>query len=252
MLKGGWPALLESSVEEAVLLNRAYVDLLTEVDVSRVSNVRRDPLKVKALLKSLARNTATLAENTALAADIKEHERSDLSRPTMVDYLDALERLMIVDNQPAYSAHIRSSASLRKSPKRHLCDVSLAVAALELSKDALLKDLKFTGFLFESLATHDLKVYAQANDAAVFHYRDSSGLEVDAIVQQYGGAWAAFEVKLGAGMVEDAARNLTKFAYNLDLSKAKKPSSLNIIVGTGMSFTRADGINVISLGSLGK
>lgn len=252
IMKGGWPALLESSVEEAVLLNRAYVNLLAEVDMSRVSNIKRDPLKVRALLKSLARNTATLVENTTLAADIREYENNELSRPTIIDYLDALGRLMITDNQPAFNTHIRSSASLRKSSKRHLCDVSLAVAALELSKDVLLSDLKYAGFLFESLVTHDLKIYAQANDAEVFHYHDSSDLEIDAIVQQYGGTWAAFEIKLGMGMIDEAANNLTKFVNNLNLNKTQKPSSLNIIIGTGMSFTRADGINVISLGSLGK
>jgi predicted AAA+ superfamily ATPase len=252
IIKGGWPALLGASVAEAMLLNRAYVDLLAEVDMSRVSNIKRDPLKVKALLKSLARNTATLVENTTLSADIKAHENSDLSRPTIIDYLDALEQLMIIDDQPAFNPHVRSSASLRKSAKRHFCDVSLAVAALGLAKEALLKNLKYSGFLFESLVTHDLKIYAQANDAEVFHYRDSSGLEVDAIVQQYGGAWAAFEIKLGAGMIDEAAANLIRFAKKIDENKTQKPASLNIITGTGMSFTRLDGINVISLASLGK
>jgi len=252
MIKGGWPALLESTVDEAILLNRAYIDLLAEADMSRVSNVKRDPLKVRALLKSLARNTATMVENTTLASDIKEQENSELSRPTIIDYMDALGRLMIMDDQKAFNPHIRSSASLRKSAKRHFCDVSLAVAALGLNKEALFKDLKYTGFLFESLVTHDLKVYAQANDAEVFHYRDSSGLEVDAVVQQYGGVWAAFEIKLGVGMIEEAAQNLKKFANNLDTTKTQKPASLNIITGTGMSFTRADGIHVVSLGSLGK
>jgi predicted AAA+ superfamily ATPase len=251
IIKGGWPALLESSVDEAMLLNRAYVDLLAEVDMSRVSDVKRDPLKIKALLKSLSRNISTLVGNTTLTTDIKAHENSDLSRSTIIDYLNVLEQLMIIDPQPAFNPHIRSSASLRKSAKRHFCDVSLAVAALGLNKETLLKDLKYTGFLFESLVTHDLKVYAQANDGEVSHYRDSSGLEIDAIVQQYGGTWAAFEIKLGVGMIEEAAENLNKFVRNLDLTKTRKPSSLNIIVGTGRSFTRTDGINVISFGSLG-
>jgi uncharacterized protein len=252
MIKGGWPGLLDSSVEDAILINRSYVDLLTEVDMSRVSNVKRDPLKVRALLKSLSRNIATLVENSTLSADIKEFENNELSRPTIIDYLDALDRLMITDNQPAFNTHIRSSASLRKSAKRHFCDVSLAIAALRLTKNSLLNNLKFTGFLFESLVTHDLRVYAQANDAEVFHYRDSNNLEVDAIVQQYDGTYAAFEIKLGVGMIDEAASNLIKFANNIDVSKTQKPSSLNIIVGTGMSFTRADGVHVISLASLGK
>jgi predicted AAA+ superfamily ATPase len=252
IIKGGWPGLLKSSQKEALLLNRAYIDLLAEVDMSRVSNIKRDPVKVKNLLRSLARNTAALIDNTTIAKDIKEHENADISRPTLIDYLDALEQLMITENQPAWNTHIRSSASLRKSPKRHLTDVSLAVAALKADKEMLLNDVKFTGFLFESLAIHDLRVYAQSIDAEVSYYRDSSGLEVDAIVQKYNGDWAAFEVKLGVGMIDEAAENLLKFAKVLDNKKTAAPKSLNIIVGTGMSYVRQDAINVISIASLGQ
>jgi predicted AAA+ superfamily ATPase len=157
----------------------------------------------------------------------------------------------IIEDQPAWNTHIRSSASLRKSKKRHLADVSLAVSALGADKKRLLDDLKITGFLFESQATHDLRVYAGNNDASVFYYRDSSALEVDAIVEKYNGDWAAFEIKLGTGMIEEAAQNLKKLANNIDTRKTKPPQSLNIIVGTGISYTRSDGINVISIGSLG-
>jgi predicted AAA+ superfamily ATPase len=125
------------------------------------------------------------------------------------------------------------------------------VAALGADENSLLNDLNFTGFLFESLATHDLRVYAQANDAKVYHYRDSSGLEVDCIVQKYNGDWCAFEIKLGTGQIDVAATNLHKFASILDTKKTKPPKSLNIITGTGMSYTRQDGINVVSLASLG-
>jgi len=231
-------------------LNRAYIDLLAEVDMSRVSNIKRDPAKVRNLLRSLARNSATLADITTLESDIREKEHSDISRPTIYDYLDALDRLMIIENQPAWNTHIRSSSSLRKSPKRHFTDVSLASASLGADKKSLLNDVKFTGFLFESLAVHELRVYAQANDAKVYHYRDSSGLEVDAIVQKYNGDWCAFEIKLGTGQIEEAVANLNKFATILD-KKVKPPKSLNIITGTGISYTRKDGINVISLASLG-
>jgi predicted AAA+ superfamily ATPase len=183
---------------------------------------------------------------------VKTVEDADLSRPTIADYLDALSKLMIFEEQPAFNTHIRSANSLRKSPKRHFCDVSLAVAALKLSKEALLKDLKYCGFLFESLAYHDLKIYARANDAEVSHYRDSTGLEIDAVVRQNGGAWAAFEVKLGIGMHDEAAKNLLKLNDVIDASKFSKPASLNIITGTGMSYTRPDGVNVVSIGALGK
>ncbi|KAA6303289.1 MAG: hypothetical protein EZS26_000518 [Candidatus Ordinivivax streblomastigis] len=251
MIKGGWPALLETSIAGAMVINAGYVDLLAEVDMSRVSNVQRDPVKVKALLKAISRNIATLVDNTTLEKDIKSKDNDSLSRPTVIDYLNALERLMILEEQPAFGTHIRSANSLRKSPKRHLCDVSLAVAALGLDQQSLLNDLRYCGFLFESLVYHDLKVYARANDATVFHYKDSTDLEIDAIVQKRNGDWAAFEVKLGVGQIEEAAQNLLHFNSIIDTNKTNLPKSLNIITGTGWSYTRPDGINVISLASLG-
>lgn len=251
IITGGFPALIGKNIRQASDLNRAYVDLLAEVDMSRVSNTKRDTVKVRHLLRSLARNTATIVDITTLESDILEKEHKDISRPTIYDYLDALDRLMITENQPAWNTHIRSSSSLRKSPKRHFTDVSLAVAALGADKESLLNDVKFTGFLFESLATHELRVYAQANDAKVYHYRDSSGLEVDAIVQKHNGDWCAFEIKLGTGQIEEAAASLNKFVSILDKDKVKQPKSLNILTGTGISYTRKDGINVISLSSLG-
>lgn len=251
IITGGFPALIGKNIEQAYDLNRAYIDLLAEVDMSRVSNTRRNPAKVRNLLRSLARNTATMVDVTSLEADIQEKEFKNISRPTIYDYLDALERLMIIENQPAWNTHIRSSSSLRKTPKRHFTDVALAVAALGADKESLLNDLKFTGFLFESLATHELRIYAQANDAKVYHYRDSGGLEVDAIVQKHNGDWCAFEIKLGIGQIEEAAASLNKFVSILDGNSVKPPKSLNIITGTGISYTRTDGINVISLASLG-
>jgi predicted AAA+ superfamily ATPase len=251
MLIGGWPSLLQENTKNAINMNSGYVDLLCEVDMGRLSGMKRDPFKVRSLLRSLARNTATLVDNKTLESDVKSSDKGELSRNTISDYLDALSRLMILYEQPAFNPHIRSSAWLRKSPKRHLCDTSLAAAALGLDKDALLKDIKYTGFLFETLATHELNVYAKANDATVFHYNDSNGLEVDAIVQKRNGDYAAFEIKLGVGFIEEAASNLTRFVQGLDLSKTAVPKSLNIITGTGMSYRRSDGINVISLASLG-
>ena len=248
---GGFPGLLGKSPGQASDVNRAYVDLLAEADMSRVSNTKRDPAKVRKLLRSLARNSATLVEITTLEKDIREKEFNDISRPTIYDYLATLDRLMITENQPAWNTHIRSSASLKKSPKRHFTDVALAVAALGADKNSLLNDVKFTGFLFESLAVHELRIYAQANDAKVYHYRDSSNLEVDAIVQKYNGDCCAFEIKLGTGQIEEAAASLNKFVSVLDDRRVALPKSLNIITGTGISYTRKDGINVISLASLG-
>jgi predicted AAA+ superfamily ATPase len=251
LIIGGFPTLLNKNISQATDLNRAYVELLAEVDMSRVSDVKRDPVKVRNLMRSLARNTATLVDISALESDIREKENGGITRPTVYDYLDALNRLMIVEDQPAWNTHIRSSSSLRKASKRHFTDVSLAVATLGADENSLLNDLNFTGFLFESLVTHELRVYAQANDAKVFHYRDSSGLEVDSIVQKYNGDWCAFEIKLGTGQYDVAAASLKKLVSILDTKKTKPPKSLNIITGTGISYTRNDGINVISLASLG-
>lgn len=251
IIMGGFPALMGKSIRQANDLNRAYIDLLAEVDMSRVSNTKRDPVKVRNLLRSLSRNVATMVEIKTLESDIREKDNSEISRPTIYDYLDALDRLMITENQPAWNTHIRSSSSLRKAPKRHFTDVALAVAALGIDKKSLFNNLKFTGFLFESLVTHELRVYAQVNDAKVYHYHDSSGLEVDAIVQKYNGDWCAFEIKLGTGQIEEAAASLNKFVSILDKQKVSLPKSLNIITGTGISYTRNDGINVISLASLG-
>jgi predicted AAA+ superfamily ATPase len=242
---GGFPGYIGKTMRSAIDLNRAYIDLLAEVDISRVPEVKRDPIKVLTLLRSLARNTSTLAEITTLEAD------TGISRPTIYDYLGALERLMIVEDQPAWNAHLRSSASLRKASKRHFTDACLAVAAIGATKESLLADMKYTGFLFESLAVHELRVYGQANDAKVYHYHDTNNLEVDAIVQKYNGDWCAFEIKLGVGQIDEAAANLLKLSSVVDTGRSSAPKSLNIITGTGISYTRPDGINVISLASLG-
>jgi len=252
LIIGGWPTLLNSSLRNALKLNKSYVDLLCEVDMGRINGIKRDPLKVKSLIRSLSRNIATLVENSTLEKDIKLADKSEISRNTISEYMDALSRLMILYEQPAFNTHIRSSASLRKSPKRHLCDPSLAIAALGLDKTSLMKDFNYLGFLFESLAIHELKVYARANDAQLLHYQDSYGLEIDAIVQKRNGDYAAFEIKLGVGYIEQAAANLKKFAQTVDTDKMGEPKSLNIITGTGTSYRRSDGINVISLGILGK
>lgn len=251
IIKGGFPTLMNSTINQAMEVNRAYVELLAEVDMSRVSQSRRDPIKIRSLLKSLARNTSTLVDNVVIEKDIKAHESMGLSRPTIYDYLDVLNRLMILEDQPAWNIHIRSSHTLRNSPKRHFTDVSMAVAALGANQQTLLNDLNFTGFLFESMVIHDLRVYGQANDAKVYHYRDSSGLEIDSILQKYNGDWCAFEIKLGTGQIDDAASNLLRFARLINTEKCDPPKSLNIITGTGMSYTRKDGVNVISLASLG-
>ncbi|MCL5113148.1 MAG: DUF4143 domain-containing protein [Patescibacteria group bacterium] len=202
------------------------------------------------MLRSIARNISTITGVTTFIKDIQSVDNEDLSRPTVMDYLDALDRLMVIEDQLAWNTHIRSSATLRKTPKRHFTDVSLAVAALGLDSTSLFNDLNYAGFLFESQVIHDLRVYAQTLEAEVYYYRDSFGLEVDAIVQKSNGEVAIFEVKLGEGYIEEATKNLLSFVDNLDTSKIKI-TSLNVITGSGYAYTRADGINVIPIGALG-
>ncbi|MDR1418039.1 MAG: DUF4143 domain-containing protein [Endomicrobium sp.] len=248
LARGGWPALIGMSNNKFSAVNNAYFEQLTETDMSKVSGIRRDPVKVKALLASLARNIATPVDSSTLIADMGE---GSATKPTVYDYLETLERIMVLENQPAWRTHIRSSASLRKTPKRHFADTSIAVAALKLDLSTIRNDLKYVGFLFESLVYHDIKVYAERNYLGVSYYRDSYDREIDIIVSGFGGKWAAFEVKLGVGDIDSAVENLKTIAQDIDTSKILPPSSLNIITGTGYTYTRSDGINVISLASLG-
>ena len=247
---GGWPGLRDIEPEPALRALRGYVDEIRRVDVSRVDEKRRDPNRVGRLLASLARNVATHVAATTLAKDAGGSDGA-LDDDTVREYLDALERLMVVENQPAWAPHLRSTHTLRRAPKRHFVDPSLAVAALNATPEQILRDLRLFGFIFESLVVRDLRIYAQAVDARVSQYRDSSGLEVDAIVEGLDGRWAAFEVKLDSSRVDEAALNLLKFESKVDTEVSGKPAALAVIIGTGFGFVRDDGVQVIPIGSLG-
>lgn len=248
--RGGWPGLRSLTVDQSLRAVRDYLDEIRRVDIGRVDGTRRDPSRVGRLLQSLARNVATYAAATTLASDTGGAE-GPLKDDTVRDYLDALERLMIVEDQPAWAAHLRSKYVLRSTAKRHFVDPSLAVAALGATAERTLADLNLLGFLFESLVVRDLRVYAQALEAQVLQYRDSNGLEIDAIVQESDGRWSAFEIKLGPGLVDQAAANLIKFAGQIDTRRSGNPATLGVIVGTGYGYVREDGINVIPIGALG-
>lgn len=249
---GGWPGLIGKSERGAIAMNRSYIDLLLSDDISRVSGVNRNKQRAESILQSLARNIATTVDVSTIASDTERHDSSPaVSRQTTHEYLNDLSQLMILVNQPAWNVHIRSSASLRTTPKRHLMDPSLACAALGLSSESLLNDLNFSGFLFESQVFHDLSIYAAENDARLAYYRDSSGSEVDIIAEKRDGSWAAFEVKLGDIGLDEAARKLLAFSDNIDKTRSAPPSSLNIITGTGLAYTRPDGVNVLPLSVIG-
>jgi predicted AAA+ superfamily ATPase len=247
---GGWPGLRGRGVQDALLAVRDYLEEIARVDVGRVDGTHRDPSRVTRLLQSLARNVATHAAATTLAEDTGGAD-GPLKDDTVREYLAALERLMVVEDQPAWAPHLRSKHRLRTAPKRHFVDPSLAVAALGATPDRLLGDLNLLGLLFESLVVRDLRVYAQATDARVSQYRDSGGLEVDAIVEAGDGRWMAFEVKLGQGQIDDAAASLTRFATRIDTARCGSPVLLGVIVATGYGYRRKDGVAVIPIGALG-
>ncbi len=247
---GGWPMNMGLSEEKAIQGVRDYLEETKRTDINRVDGTKRNPEKVGALIQSLSRNISTTASVPTLAADTRG-SAGNIHEDTIREYLTALSRLMIYEKQPAWAPHLRSKYRLRKSPKHHFVDPSLAVAALRATPEKILKDMKYFGFLFESLVIRELRVFSQLMDANVFHYRDESGLEVDAIVEVPDGRWGAFEIKLGQGSVEDAAESLLDFKKKIDTSKSGEPAILGIIVGDGYGYTRGDGIEVTPIGSLG-
>lgn len=250
---GGWPGNLTRTSAQAMQASRDYLDEIRRVDLSRVDRSTRDPGKVGRLLRALARHVATEASLATLMADTVGAEGADgaLARETVRDYLDALERVMIIEDQPAWAPHLRSRSRIRNAAKRHFVDPSLAAAALRATPARLLADLNALGLLFESLVVRDLRVYAQASDATVLHYRDNTGLEVDAIVEVSDGQWAAFEVKLGQGQVDAAAASLLTFASRVDTAKCGAPAALGVITASGYGYRRPDGVHVIPVGALG-
>lgn len=247
---GGWPAHIHNALPQTLRANRAYLDEIRRTDVSTVSGKTRDPVKVGRLLRSLARNVATPVAMSKLTAEAGG-EGAALKDDTVAEYLDALDRLMVVEHQPAWSPHLRSRTTLRKMPVRHFVDPSLAVAALRATPARLTADLEFLGSLFESMVVRDLRVYAQAADAQVFHYREKGGLEVDAIVEAADGRWAAFEIKLGERWVEDGAKNLRKLASRMVHSDHDRPSALAVIVPNGYGTVGTGAVGVIPIGALG-
>jgi predicted AAA+ superfamily ATPase len=249
--RGGWPALQELTVEAAMENIADYLEDVCRTDINRVDGVHRDPTRVRRLLRSLARNVATHVAMTTLAADTTENGDNPLKKHTVGEYLSALHRLFVVEDQPPWEPHLRSRSILRKSPKRHFVDPSLAASALGADPPALLRDLNLLGFLFESLVVRDLRIYSQAGRGQVRQFLDNKGLEVDAIIES-DGRWGAFEVKLGGeAPIEEAAANLLKFAGEVDTNRSGEPSALGVIVAGGYGYAREDGVQVVPITALG-
>jgi predicted AAA+ superfamily ATPase len=251
IVRGGWPALQELTVEAAMENIADHLEDVCRTDINRVDGVHRDPTRVRRLLRSLARNVATHVAMTTLAADTTENGDNPLKKHTVGEYLSALRRLFVVEDQPPWEPHLRSRSILRKSPKRHFVDPSLAASALGADPPALLRDLNLLGFLFESLVVRDLRIYSQAGRGQVRQFLDNKGLEVDAIIES-DGRWGAFEVKLGGeAPIEEAAANLLKFAGEVDTNRSGEPSALGVIVAGGYGYAREDGVQVVPITALG-
>lgn len=250
LCRGGWPGFRQLEMDPALRGVRDYLNEMVRADLKTIGP-RHRPEKVMRLLQSLARNLATSVAATTLARDASE-SGDPVTSATAAEYLEALSRLFIIEDQPAWRPHLRSRYALRKAPKRHFVDPSLAVAALRANPQALMNDLNTFGLFFESLAIRDLRIYAQPLEARIEHYRDSNDLEVDGIVKCQDGSWGAFEVKLGGETaVEEAATALRKFAGQVDTGRSGEPAVLAVLTAGGYGYAREDGVQVVPIGALG-
>ena len=231
LIRGGWPENINVEIEKQGIMPKSYIESVIYKDINERKDKKRDPQKMMMLLKSLSRNESSVAGADTLVKDIEEFENSEellKSRKTVADYLSVLDSLYLISNQEAFSINYRSSKRIGKSPKRHLVDPSLACACLDLTVPKLMNDLNTFGLLFESLVERDLRIYGEYLDAHLFHFRDNtSGDEVDAILEFTDGSYGAFEIKLSYDSIDDAKKSLTKFYNNV----SKKPKFMCIIVG---------------------
>lgn len=250
IVRGGWPASVTSKPETASKRARDYVDSIVQFDVSRIDGIEKNPNKMFALLRSLSRNISTEANYSVLIKDMEGGEHESISRPTIQSYLNVLQRLFVIEDLKAWNPSIRSATPLRVSSKRQFVDPSIATAALGITHERLLLDFNTFGFLFESLCIRDLRIYVEALGGKVFHYRDKSGLECDAVIVLRDGRWGAVEIKLGSNEFEKAAKNLIKLSEIIDHTKMNKPSFLMILTGTKLGYKREDGVLIVPVGCL--
>lgn len=247
---GGWPALLDATTKDASRWLRDYLNQIVLVDIQALGARRRDPENLRRLLTSLARNVGTSAKVTALSKDVGGVE-GPVARATVDGYLDALNRLRLIENSPAWAPHMRSATPLQSSPTRYFIDPSLAVSALGQGPAQLLRDLNATGLLFENLVIRDVRVYAQRLGGLVHHWRDQNQHGVDIVVTLPDGRWGAFEVKMNPADADKAAASLLSFVDKVDQGKDGAPAALGVITSTGFAYRRPDGVHVLPIGALG-
>ena len=247
--RGGWPAAVSQKETIALKMAANYVESVINMDVQRVDGVEKNPERVRKLLRSLARNISTMASGQTIMADMKSDD-AGISEKTLNGYLNALRRIFVVEDSPAWMPSLRSKTAIRTSPKRNFVDPSIATAVMRTNAGGLLDDFETFGFMFESLCTRDMRIYSQANDGAIFHYRDKNNLESDMIASLRDGRWAPIEVKLGNRQIDEAAKNLLSLKSKIDTEKMGAPSFLMVITGGEFAYRRDDGVFVVPIGCL--
>ena len=250
--RGGWP--WATIISKKVALDQAfdYVDSVIQRDIQRVDKVKRSAERTKLLLRSYARNISQQVSYSTIREDMLSNDASTLDEDTVADYIKALKKLFVIEDLAAWNPNIRSKAAIRTSDTRHFVDPSIGTAILGLGPKDLINDLKSFGFFFEDLVVRDMRVYAEALDGELYHYRDSSGLECDTVLHRRNGSYALMEVKLGGEQnIEDGAKSMLSLAENIDTDKMPAPSFMAVIVGVGQyAYQRKDGVYVIPIGCL--
>jgi hypothetical protein len=254
--RGGWPSSLNKKTEKAMLYEAPnYVANICDSDASTVDGVKRSPERVRTVLQSYARNISTLATDKTIFEDVSSNHM-DISEPTLFSYLNALERLYVIEDIPAWCPSIRSATAIRSSKKKGFTDPSIATAALALSPEALLQDMNTFGFIFECLCIRDLKVYSSVMGGRASYYHDRYGLEADCVLHLADGRYALIEFKLGSRGIEEGAAHLIELNQLIEQANAqkrarlRKPDLLIVITGGEMAYTRADGVKIIPIGCL--
>lgn len=250
--RGGWPRAITIDKEVALDMAYRYYEAVVNNDISRVDNVRRDAERTKRILRSLARNQCAQVSVNTICADIEGNDSVSTNRITVSSYIEALKKMFVLENSPAWNPNLRSKTAIRSSETLYFSDSSIGVAALGVGPNDLINDLKTMGLFFESLCVRDLRVYADVLDGTVYHYRDSNGLECDAVLHLRDGNYGLIEIKLGGEKnIEDAAKNLKLLSSKIDTSKTKAPSFLMVLTATSKyAIRRKDGVYVVPVGCL--
>ncbi len=254
--RGGWPDSLNKKTKKAQLfIVSNYIDNICESDASTVDGVKRDPQRVRTIMQSYARNISTLATDEVILKDVRANF-ANMNKTTYYSYIDALTRLFVINNVPAWNPNIRSATAIRSSSKKEFIDPSIAVASLGLTPESLLYDLNTFGFIFENLCIRDLTVYSSSVEGKISYYRDRYGLEADCVLHMKDGKYALIEFKLGSSGIEQGAKNLIKLDNLIkkrikeDKLNINEPSFLAIITGGELAYTRPDGVKILPIGCL--